>query len=86
MIKLKTKTKQKRYMAFCGLSVVKLTIFDFKSTPTMRISEGICEYNTGYVRIVSNTQQPCGLISSPSSNIAKNFDTIRLHFINKSKV
>lgn len=45
----------------------------------MRISEGICEYNTGYLRTISDTDQACGFISSLDSDttmIAKN--TVRL--------
>lgn len=54
----------------------------------MRISEGICEYNTGYLKTVSEIQKACGLTTSPGTNtakIAKSFDTIRLRLAKKRK-
>lgn len=64
------------------------TVFVFKSTLTMRISEGICEYNTGYLKTIYETQQACGLIKSPGTNtikIANRFDKIRLRIAEKKR-
>lgn len=62
------------------------TVFVFQSTLTMRISEGICEYNTGYLTTIYETQQACGLIKSPGTNtikIVNRFDKIRLRIAEK---
>lgn len=57
------------------------TTFVFRSTLLLRVSEGICTYNTDYIKTVSDSQRACGLATSPGVNTiktAKGFDTIRL--------
>ena len=54
----------------------------------MKINEGICEYNTGYLKTIYETQQACGLITSPGTNttkIANRFDKIRLRIAEKKR-
>lgn len=64
------------------------TIFVSKSTLLMRLSEGICTYNTGYLKTVTDIQQTSGFGTSPGTNtakIAKFFDTSRLRIATKRK-
>lgn len=54
----------------------------------MRISEGICNYNNGYLKTVSEIHKSLGLHSSPGVNtvhIAKSFDKERLRLSRKRK-
>lgn len=64
------------------------TTFVFKSTVLLRVSEGICTYNCGYLKTISEIQQACGLANSPgtqTSKIAKRFDNVRLSIAKKRK-
>lgn len=63
------------------------TVFVSKSTLTMRIYEGICQYNTGYLKSVFE-HQIASTASSPGINttkIANRLDVIRLRNAQKKK-